>query len=231
MWFEYRDDFDVSVVKADFGMLLFEFDNHFAGIKTVGGAHVGFFFSRIYEPGPRKDLAGLVTSVNLFCDPETLALGQVSINDDGYKNFPEPGSEDHERYEYDVATSVAPFLASISFFHCSNVKIVTQHPERKLSEVFKKKHGQPLRSFRLIEVHKRTTRKAPNEPKSEGNAMSAHIVRGHFKKSEGNKGLFGRIHGLWFWESHVRGEGVPENPNYRTWPPDGSHKRSCLVRT
>lgn len=129
----------------------------------------------------------------------------------------------------DLSRSVAheffPALLTISFLHCKNVIVKTEVPSQALSNVHSHKTGRPLVRYKILEIEpmKRILRSEGQSEKT-GLKKSLHICRGHFKNYEQGHGLFGRIHGMYWWESHVRGsveEGITaKDYNIMTPPPD-----------
>jgi hypothetical protein len=126
----------------------------------------------------------------------------------------------------EMVSMLCPAAAAISFFHCPNVRIVNNWPDKPLSKIFERKNGVPLRMLKAIQIHRPTDRDgSPNEEYS-SRILDAHMVRGHFKRYNN---LFGSIAGVWFWRPHVRGKGIPEKRDYEVFAPDKNHKGKCVV--
>lgn len=132
-----------------------------------------------------------------------------------------------EKITREVGSMIVPALAAVSFFHCSNVRIVNEWPSKALSKRFEQKHGVPLHMMKSIDIHKpRDVRgDSPGEEHSE-RELAAHLVRGHFKRYNN---LFGSIAGMWFWRPHVRGEGEPLPRSYNVHAPTKEHHGKCVV--
>lgn len=99
---------------------------------------------------------------------------------------------------------IAPLLMTFSFAHCRNVRIEEQpvfHKPRKMNPdlappflVYKTLHIEPMqRALRL------------SAPAGTPFKTRLHLCRGHFKDYRGDKALFGKHQGLFWWDMHVRG--------------------------
>jgi hypothetical protein len=101
-----------------------------------------------------------------------------------------------------------PVLLGLSFLHCKNVMITDPHRDAKHDRAARRR-GDPegLTYHRLIiEPMQKILRQAAEDAGAPGDLKVAlHIMRGHFKRYEQGRGLFGKLHGMWFWESQVRG--------------------------
>jgi hypothetical protein len=101
---------------------------------------------------------------------------------------------------------------TISFLHCKNVKLIPDSPEPKLAKAYQKRHGRPLVRFHTLEIEpmKQTLRREGRSAQT-GLRRALHICRGHFADYTEGRGLFGKHHGTYWIDSHVRGrvtEGV-----------------------
>lgn len=127
--------------------------------------------------------------------------------------------------------SQATIFAAISFFHCKNVTIRKVERPAPLQKKFKRRHGIEMPSFHVIEVHKATKHTMSEmQTTREAREARASFVRGHFKDFGETGKLFGKHMGLWFWNMHVRGDGAPLKSEYRPWPPEGRHRKQCIVQ-
>ena len=107
----------------------------------------------------------------------------------------------------------------IKFMNCKNVLIKTNDPPSKLQKNRKRKNKPPLYSFKTIEIRPIRILKTISNNKSDI-GYSLHICRGHFKDYTKGKGLFGRIHGSFWWEEQMRGDikhGISEH-DYKVSP-------------
>lgn len=109
----------------------------------------------------------------------------------------------------DLLSSFAgPVLTAISFMNCRNVTAAVRQPDSGLSRAHKKRTGEWLSKYRVIDIVpvSRLIREAVESNGGEGraSAKAAHIIRGHFKRYS-EKGLFGKTRGTFFWSSQARG--------------------------
>jgi len=140
--------------------------------------------------------------------------------------------EDREEYADAMGSLFVPAICSISFFHCKNVTIKRVEGSCKHPQRFRRVHGFSAPPFHIIEVHK-STKPSVGEPfgPAQGKESCAHFVRAHFADYREGKGLFGKLHGTYFFGFHVRGSGEVLRSEYRPWPPDGRHKKRCIVQS
>lgn len=99
---------------------------------------------------------------------------------------------------------LAPIFLAITFMHCKNVQLVENTPPAKASKRHKRECGYPLFSYRTIVVEPIKKILASSSKGSTDIKMALHICRGHFKNFD-LKPLFGKHKGMYWWESHVRG--------------------------
>ena len=101
-------------------------------------------------------------------------------------------------------------LYALQMLNCKNVKETEIEPSPKLSKRFRKKTGFPLSRYHILSIGK--TYNAKDEQKethtegSEGHARAQHIARGHFRTYTPEKPLFGKVHGTFWIDAHVRGD-------------------------
>jgi hypothetical protein len=155
----------------------------------------------------------------------TLARFLLGINDDGtackniikdnyfvgdlyYKCFKaDVGYSQEEREIFSSYGHIAlyPALLAISFLHCKGVTIIQEQPNPKLSKNFSKKHNIPLVKFHRLSIEPmKEVLKRQGNVDEVGLKRALHIVRGHFADYS-ESGLFGRHHGLFWREQHIRG--------------------------
>lgn len=109
---------------------------------------------------------------------------------------------------------VRPALLAICFMHCKNVIVETQRVDEALQNRTIKRHGIPLTVYKVLNIEPMKTILKAAEHNSTGVKRPLNICRGHFKDYRENSGLFGKVKGLWWWDSHVRGSaehGVSEH--------------------
>ncbi|MDY6796974.1 MAG: hypothetical protein SWK76_17080 [Actinomycetota bacterium] len=110
-----------------------------------------------------------------------------------------------------AAIFLNPLLLGTSFLHCKNVELHKINPPAKLSHKHKKKHGIYLCHYHVLKIEPmKAVLRSEGEAEKSGLRNALHICRGHFKDYR-DKGLFGQHKGIYWWESHLRGnkkEGV-----------------------
>lgn len=101
--------------------------------------------------------------------------------------------------------SLMPIALAISFLHCRNVQLVERRPTAKRSHARTRRHGQPYYRYHelVIEPMRRILR-TEGRADEVGLRQALHICRGHFKDYRG-QGLFGKHHGIYWWDHHLRG--------------------------
>lgn len=114
----------------------------------------------------------------------------------------------------------APFLA-ISFCHCKNVDILREPVPPKVKAKRERTHGWSPDAWHALKIEpmRRQLRGAgANEPG--GLKRALHITRGHFKDYREGRGLFGKVHGMWWWDNRLTDSSHPHR--YRIdKPPEG----------
>lgn len=171
---------------------------------------------------PRNDQALSRINIRIGSEDDTDKETANRISDELYAN---------NKFGIIVNSFLYPVAASVAFFHCKNVQIKHSAAPSKQSRKAKRRTGIIVPSFHTIEVHKRTVHAlSSSEPQSSRGPAPAAFVRGHFKNFTGDSKLFGKKNGIWFWSMHVRGEGAPVKSDYRTWPPEHPHTKTCIVQ-
>lgn len=102
---------------------------------------------------------------------------------------------------------LAPALLAMSFLHCRNV-LTDPEPNRppKLLRAYQKRHGVDMVRFHTLQIE--PMRKVLADAGAEsatGLHKALHIARGHFRDYSEGRGLFGKLHGIFWVDSHVRG--------------------------
>jgi hypothetical protein len=96
-----------------------------------------------------------------------------------------------------------PALLAISFMHCKNVVTITQECA---AHIGKRNHRHPRITFKTLEIEPmKKILKTEGQSETLGLKHALHICRGHFKDFR-ERGLFGKFHGIYWWESQVRGK-------------------------
>jgi hypothetical protein len=111
----------------------------------------------------------------------------------------------------DIATMLLqPQLLALSFMHCKNVSKELVDPMQKMkSKVRKhwlKKGKKALKPYYVLNIEPlKQVLKSEGKSDTVGLQKALHICRGHFRDCTEGKGLFGKYHGLFWIESHVKG--------------------------
>lgn len=102
---------------------------------------------------------------------------------------------------------IMPFLA-ITFANCRNLKVEDREMPPKLVKKHLKKHPdrEPVVTWKELKIGPvKQLLAAHGATSGTGLKKALHLCRGHFKHFEEGKGLFGKIHGTYFWPMHMRG--------------------------
>ncbi len=98
-----------------------------------------------------------------------------------------------------------PSLA-LSFMHCKNVEVKVLENSDKLQRARHHRGKRPLVDYHVLEIKPMVkVLKEQGQSETQGLQRALHICRGHFKDFT-DKGLFGKYHGLYWWDSQVRGK-------------------------
>lgn len=97
---------------------------------------------------------------------------------------------------------------NVSLMHCKNVELVERDPYAGLPKSLRKHGKRPLVRYHTLEIE--PMRKVLRDeggmgPNGEGLKQALHICRGHFKDYR-QRGLFGKLKGLYWWDQHARGD-------------------------
>lgn len=99
-----------------------------------------------------------------------------------------------------------PFL-TLSFMHCKNVILRQVTYPLKLDKARLRRGKRPLITYRVVEVYPvRKILESEGRANKVGLKQALHICRGHFKDYMEGGGLFGKIHGIFWWDAHTRGD-------------------------
>lgn len=97
-----------------------------------------------------------------------------------------------------------PMWLALSFCHCKNVQIVPQTFTRYGKA--QRYRGRPRVMYHTLNIQPmRTVLRSEGDSATTGLKRALSICRGHFKDYAQGKGLFGKLHGLYWWEQHLRG--------------------------
>jgi len=114
----------------------------------------------------------------------------------------------------DLTAWMAPALLAISFCHCKNVTITTEKLADKVVAKRIRKHGWSPTETHELQIE--PMRKALHDAAGTDLKRSLHIMRGHFKDYRDGRGLFGKIHGMFWWDFRLSD---PSHPHQYTVKP------------
>lgn len=105
---------------------------------------------------------------------------------------------------------LVPVLMATSLLHSKNVTIEREPPvDAGLQRSHRKRYGTERVRFHLLHIEpmRRVLRSAGAESDApgEGVKVAMHIRRGYFGDYRDGRGLFGRWHGIFWWDQTVRG--------------------------
>lgn len=98
-----------------------------------------------------------------------------------------------------------PFWLALSFLHCKNV---TATPTDPCHPRGKRRPQDPCRRvhYKVLDIHPMQRLLQRERTAHQGDLRQAlHIMRGHFKNYQDGSGLFGKHHGLYWWDQRLRG--------------------------
>jgi len=104
-----------------------------------------------------------------------------------------------------ISSMLSPYGLALSLMHCKNVEIrPAPTPERVRDR--RHRHRRPALTYRVLEIEpmKRVLRSEGRIAET-GMRLALHICRGHFKDYR-QRGLFGKLRGIYWWDSHLRGD-------------------------
>jgi hypothetical protein len=117
-------------------------------------------------------------------------------------------ADDYKNEMHNFITYLHPALLAISFLHCKNVAVVDGPVPPKLAKKYERNHGvKPVVPKTLvIEPLKQILRREGRSHDPGGSIQkSLHICRGHFRDYREGRGLFGKLHGVFWSPQTVRG--------------------------
>lgn len=95
-------------------------------------------------------------------------------------------------------------LQALSLLHCKNISLQEENPARLPRKDRKERSITGVR-YKLLTVNPmKAQSRRPSETGPAQKTTPLHICRGHFKNYT-NRGLFGKLKGLYWWESCARG--------------------------
>jgi len=97
-------------------------------------------------------------------------------------------------------------LLTLSFMHCKNVVLKTIAPSPKLNRARVKRGNPSLAVYKILEIHPvKRILESEGDIQHAGLKKALHICRGHFKDYTIGRGLFGKVHGVFWWDMALKG--------------------------
>ena len=182
--------------------------------NAVAGIRVGCL-----ADSSRRDGTGWMTGWTLYVEdrgrplfvPAGLAVsieedGRLSADEDAVLAGASPELADTEKAISTLESAILnPFMA-ISLTHCRNVTAQKVTPPPKLAAKQLREKGIPKVSYLTltIEPMRKVLRSEGGMDQHGSLPKALHICRGHFKDYR-ERGLFGKQHGIYWWETALRG--------------------------
>lgn len=98
-----------------------------------------------------------------------------------------------------------PALMALAFMHCKNIRHVEREPVYYSGKGWRSVKPKHVRHYTLEIDPMREVLRREGNAEAVGLARALHICRGHFKDYR-QSGLFGKIKGIFWWDSMVRGK-------------------------
>lgn len=107
---------------------------------------------------------------------------------------------------FSMMIAMMPTLLAISFLHCKNVVTEREKVPEKLRRARQRRLGRPPVRYQTLTIEPmRQVLEREGGASRQGLAKALHICRGHFADYREGRGLFGKHHGVYWVDSHVRG--------------------------
>lgn len=119
--------------------------------------------------------------------------------------------DDINKFIYDDHADMQTLRNFLLLINCKNIKGVAVKAPQRLNKSRIRKGKVPIFTYKVLNViiPKRastSTSTSTSGGESTGGTVRLHFCRGHFKMFTKEKPLFGRHHGLYWWQPHVRGD-------------------------
>lgn len=99
-----------------------------------------------------------------------------------------------------------PAMLAMSMCHCKNTVLETHELPMRVQAAHQKRGHSPTAKWYTLQIMPMQRILRETQQRAGGSLQKAlHICRGHFKDYREGGGLFGKEHGLYWWEMHVRG--------------------------
>ena len=153
------------------------------------------------KPQRSKDLPADVPK-----DPEERRRAILAAREERDRLGKEADKIETEQAELWLFYAIVMTVATISFLHCKNVRLVDPVTTRAQRRRLAKQHLGDV--AKVIEVKPMRSKGRPTDPSDSEwrQPTRLHLVRGHFKTWTEEAPLFGRLVGTWWCEPHSRGD-------------------------
>jgi hypothetical protein len=95
-------------------------------------------------------------------------------------------------------------LLAISFCHCKNVDLIREPVPPKVKAKRERAYGWSPDAWHTLKIEPMQRQLHSVGAKDPAGLKRAlHICRGHFKDYREGRGLFGKTHGIWWWDFHL----------------------------
>lgn len=137
---------------------------------------------------------------------------RVIYNRDSYGV--ESGSEPDKQIPFDIQEGVleqsgyhqSAVIILSKLLNCKNIVTQTVEPSAGMNRKRIRRGQEPMMSYKVLKV--RPIGRSGNGGQGSGDGLNAlHLCRGHFKTFTEEKPLFGKYTGMYWWQSHARGNG------------------------
>jgi hypothetical protein len=100
-----------------------------------------------------------------------------------------------------------PSLLALCFMHCKNVVISDQQLPRHERRQAQRNGQDPHFTYKVLDIRPmKEVLRTEGQIETTGLKRALHICRGHFANYTDGPGLFGKYHGVFWKEAHVRGK-------------------------
>jgi hypothetical protein len=228
-YFEWRnpvqDHYGVSLPSVEMGALLSAYEHSEPVISTITGEPVRWTFHWLVFMATGSIIDVIQIAFNVSDQGRAIPL---ELRPDGSGVYScqviWPRNPDTARpmLEADPSTTSGEILANagfaaanvplaaLTFANCSNTRITEAPSTNWKPSVARRRQqqGQTDVIWHLLEIGGTRKLLAASGNSETGLKQRLHIARGHFKSFEKGKGLFGRHHGLYWWDQQSRGSRI-----------------------
>lgn len=112
-----------------------------------------------------------------------------------------------EQHWFGLVGLAFPGLLALCFMNCKNVELIPRPLVTSKPAKGKMQNRGPVDKFHVLKIDPiKRVLDGEGQSGTKGLKHALHICRGHFKDYQSGAGLFGKYKGLYWWDSHVRGD-------------------------